>query len=376
MKSIFNNKRYELGDAIGQGSFGWVYKAFDNQTKQFVAIKFEKPCNLSQASKEIEVLTELRGEHGFPNILNSGIHGDYSYIVMTLFTHTLYEKARHIRKRMGVDAVIKVGIQCLERIYTLHNKTYLHRDLKPQQYLIDEDLNVTLIDFGLCKKYTYGNRMMHIPYKDNQGFLGNLNYCSLNTLCGIEQSRRDDLESFCYILVFLLSGTLPWVSKDKKKKKKKKTSIEAIKESKMRLTPRNLFESPFLQEMFLYVKGLEFDRTPDYIYLFALLTKVMSQGKALFSGSTLDTQRHINENHNLGMSKEKSKKKKPVKRNKRKRCNSLGTPLTMSISNSITMITEFPEIMNRDILFNRIFDTELPKNEIIKIQEKSNCVII
>ena len=377
MISTFKNERYTLGDILGEGNFGWVYKAFDKQTKQFVAIKFEKPCKISQMSVEVEVLTKLRGEHGFPHLFDSGTHEDYSYMVMTLLSHTLHEKSSYLRRHLGTETVLNVGIECLERIYTLHSKFYLHRDLKPQQYLIDDNMSVTLIDFGLCKKFMNSKLMMHIPYSDNRAFLGNVNYCSLSTLCGIQQSRRDDLESFCYILSFLLNGKLPWISRHKKDK----YDAKEIKKMKMSLISCNLFINPVLQQIFLYVKSLKFDTAPNYTYLFELLNRVVREEKIKVSASaTIDTQniRKLNKKHKSSKSKGKTKKKRPTERSvKLKRVKSIDSSINLSMSNSITMVSDLPEMKNRDILKNKIIEEGLKKQiEVPEVEEKISCVII
>ena len=101
----------------------------------------------------------------------------------------------------------------LERIKFVHEHYHIHRDIKPDNFVmgIEEDENkVYIIDFGLSKKYKSQSKNLHIPFKTNKNMTGTARYCSINTHLGYEQSRRDDLESIGYVLVYFLRGVLPW----------------------------------------------------------------------------------------------------------------------------------------------------------------------
>ena len=215
MNELLSN-RFQIDSLIGEGNFGSVYKAQDTSTGLNVAIKIEKPCKISQIDTEVEVLESLSHEKGFPRLIYHGQHKNQKYMAMTLLGHNLQRKMILMRKMITLDAVIDIGFQCFQRIKSLHDHFFIHRDLKPQQFLIDYDSNVSLVDFGLCKKYLNKKMMIHIPFTDSRPFVGTINYASLNTHNGIQQSRRDDLESFCYILSYLIKGKLPWISSRRK----------------------------------------------------------------------------------------------------------------------------------------------------------------
>lgn len=88
-----------------------------------------------------------------------------------------------------------VGYQMIERIEYIHNKTFIHRDVKPDNFVVGhgkKSNKIYMIDFGLAKKYVLKDSN-HIPYKDNKNLTGTARFASLNTHLGIEQGRRDDI---------------------------------------------------------------------------------------------------------------------------------------------------------------------------------------
>lgn len=365
----FQSDRFKIDTLIGEGNFGSVYKALDIKTGMNVAIKIEKPCKISQLDTEVEVLQSLSNEKGFAKLISYGKYNEHKYVVMSLLGQNLQKKMMIMRKIISTDVVIEIGLQCLQRIKSLHEQFYIHRDLKPQQYLVDSDLNVSLIDFGLCKKYLNKKMMIHIPYSDNRPFVGTINYASLNTHLGIQQSRRDDLESFCYILSFLIKGKLPWISRNRRFTEKE------IKKIKTNLIPSNLFSNPSLIQFFIYVKGLQFEKAPDYSFLLNLVNKALEEEKV--RSLSRETCNEIS----ICSTKSKTKIRKKTRKNtvsntKFKRSNFCKTLDDFSISifdNSGTEVYEKkPEIRDRKILDTKfMFEVECSAN-----QEKHICSII
>ena len=104
-----------------------------------------------------------------------------------------------------------IGLQILDRIQFIHSKGVIHRDIKPDNFLIGkkEKYNkIYVVDFGLAKRYIKENG--HIQYRESKTLTGTARYASLNTHLGVEQSRRDDIECMCYMLFYFMKSTLPW----------------------------------------------------------------------------------------------------------------------------------------------------------------------
>ena len=115
-------------------------------------------------------------------------------------------------KKMSIKTVCMISFQAISIIEHVHSKNFIHRDIKPDNFAVGEDMTsvLYLIDFGLAKTFIDPTTKKQIPMRDGKKLTGTARYASINALMGIEQSRRDDWESFAYVIVYLLTGTLPW----------------------------------------------------------------------------------------------------------------------------------------------------------------------
>ena len=164
----------------------------------------------------------------------------------------------------------------MSRIEFIHSRNYIHRDIKPDNFLIGlgkKKQQIYIIDFGLAKRFRDPKTGLHIPYLDGKSLTGTARYASINTHLGIEQSRRDDLESLGYVLIYFLRGELPWQGMKARTMREK---YEKIMEKKI-ASPIETLCKGFPEElaMFInYTRDLKFDDRPDYGYLRRLLKTI------------------------------------------------------------------------------------------------------
>eukprot|EP00252_Welwitschia_mirabilis_P021592 TRINITY_DN5575_c0_g3_i2.p1 TRINITY_DN5575_c0_g3~~TRINITY_DN5575_c0_g3_i2.p1 ORF type:complete len:230 (+),score=28.03 TRINITY_DN5575_c0_g3_i2:169-858(+) len=203
-------EKYRLGRKIGSGSFGQIYLGVNIQNNEEVAIKLESAkTKHPQLLYEYKLYKFLKGGTGVPNIRWFGVEGDYNVMVLDILGPSLEDLFNYCNRKFSLKTVLMLADQLLNRVEYVHSKSYLHRDIKPDNFLMGlgrRANQVYIIDFGLGKKYWDPTTYRHIPYKENKNLTGTARYASINTHLGIEQSRRDDLESLGYVLMYFLRG--------------------------------------------------------------------------------------------------------------------------------------------------------------------------
>eukprot|EP01017_Pseudomicrothorax_dubius_P029634 TRINITY_DN361_c0_g1_i2.p1 TRINITY_DN361_c0_g1~~TRINITY_DN361_c0_g1_i2.p1 ORF type:complete len:398 (+),score=85.14 TRINITY_DN361_c0_g1_i2:245-1438(+) len=190
-------------------------------------------------------------------------------MIMELLGPSLEDLFSLCSRKFSTKTVLMLADQMISRVEFLHSRNFIHRDIKPDNFLIglQKKSNVVyLIDLGLAKKYRDAKTHQHIPYKENKNLTGTARYASINAHLGIEQSRRDDLESIGYVMVYLLKGFLPWQGIKANNKQEK---YHKIMEKKMTTPIEILCKGLSIEfSIFLnYCRSLKFDDKPDYRYL-------------------------------------------------------------------------------------------------------------
>jgi serine/threonine protein kinase len=253
--------KYEIIEKLNEGLFGVIVKGKNIRTGEYVAIKIESRLNHT-LKMEAKIYQYLGNLDGFPRLKWYGTIEKVHYLVIDLLVYNLVDIIKENGK-LELTKVLNIGIQMIKRIELLHNKYLIHRDIKPANFMI-KDNKIYLIDFGMCKRYETNG--IHIEYNKLTKIIGTPNYVSLNIHKGIEPSRRDDIESIIYILLYLLFGKLNWENEK---------SIEKIMLMKYELTNIPLF----IEKMLYYIRNLSFEEKPNYKYLNTLLENELSNSK-------------------------------------------------------------------------------------------------
>jgi len=259
--------QYRITKKLGKGSFGEVFQALDLQTKDQVAIKLE-PLTAShpQLQYESRILRILEGVPGVPTIHNSGKDSQNTFMVIDLLGPSLEDLLNLSNRRMSLKTVLMLAGQLLNIIENIHNKNYIHRDIKPQNFLMGSGPAASFvytIDFGLAKRFKDSQTAQHLSFKQGKKLTGTARFVSVFTHMGMEQSRRDDLEGLAYLFIYLLNGKLPWQDISAEDKEEKYKKIFEVK-SGMNVDKicKGLPEE--FKSFLLYARSLEFEECPDY----------------------------------------------------------------------------------------------------------------
>lgn len=250
-------------------------------TDEIVFIKIQSKKNNSELNdfssenllkNEAIILNYIKKKEGFPLLKYYSSDNENYYLILSLLNKNLFQLKLLITNNndyghFSLQTVLHIGIQIIERIQYFHSIKLLHRDLKPHNIMIGFDNNskiLYLIDFGFAKRYTYfdeNNIEKHIELRKNKNLIGTKNYASLNVLNGLEPSRRDDLESIFYTLLFLYLDNSTW-------------NIMNNNFLQKELFIENLYEKMIIPKLFLdvfkYIRGLKFEEQPNYSYILSL----------------------------------------------------------------------------------------------------------
>mmetsp|Transcript_9700 Transcript_9700/g.11243 ORF Transcript_9700/g.11243 Transcript_9700/m.11243 type:complete len:750 (-) Transcript_9700:568-2817(-) len=275
---------YKVGDRLGKGGFGQVYrgsrmdKPAGRNTESTgvnahtMALKFEhwssKGCTQG-APMEWEVYGSLNNISGIPKVHYKGRQGEYYIMVMDLLGPSLWDKWNSAGQQMPQEMVACVAVEALYILEQMHQKGFVHGDIKPENFLLGPAGSATenklyLVDLGLATRWRDAVCYTHVEYNQQPDiFRGTVRYASVHAHLGRTGSRRDDLESLAYTLMFLLKNRLPWQGFQGENKgylvckKKMSTSAETL----CRYTP------PEFRQYMEAVINMKFDEEPNYAKL-------------------------------------------------------------------------------------------------------------
>jgi len=258
-------KKYELLELLGKGSFGETYKAINIRTRGMVALKRELLSEDTKMLKyETKIYQYLSGLKGIPQVIWFGVDNKNFYMAITLLGNSLNWVLSNY-KPFSLEVTKSSIVNMVKILESVHKMGIIHRDVKPDNFLFGVDKNAEdlyLIDFGLCKKYTTReDGGGHIAIRRGRPITGTPNYVSVNVHNGLEPSRRDDLESVSYIMLFMFLGYLPWENE---------TDSAVLRESKIE-TMKGAIIPKEIRCFNKYCRELAFEEAPDYEYIYNLM---------------------------------------------------------------------------------------------------------
>lgn len=258
--------KYKILEKIGSGSFGCIYKGENIRTHKMVAIKVEPIIHdLKLLKRESKVYQNLMGSPYIPMVKWFGKDSENYYMVINLLGDSLQVlKNKQQNNVFSFKSTMQIGIKIIEILKYIHEKQIVHRDIKPDNFLLSLDRkHIYIIDFGFCKSYVKSNGC-HIENKKVSNMIGSPNYASINAHKNNELSRRDDLESLGYMLYYFYYGKLDWQNESNLE------NICVMKQQRVQFQNCNKInnEQEYMLHKYLkYVSNLKFDETPDYDYI-------------------------------------------------------------------------------------------------------------
>ncbi len=268
--------KFTIIKKLGEGSFGLIYSAKSQHNWYAIKLEHRNRCQ-NLLENEACIMNYLKGKR-IPSIKLFAHEPNFNILVMELMGKSLEQIFESLpNKKMTINCVCKIGIQMLQILEYIHNKHIIHRDIKPDNFVMgrgDKSKYVYLLDFGLAKKYRSSTTLMHYRMIKKKNLTGTARYASINALNGLTQSRRDDLEAVGYVLMYFLKGKLPWQGL---RLKNKEDRYHKIMEIKRDTSPSQLchgFPKEF-KKYVEYTRNLEYEDDPDYDMLKNLFKNIL-----------------------------------------------------------------------------------------------------
>jgi serine/threonine protein kinase len=260
MKTIGN---YNIGPLIGEGSFGNIYSCNHKITKIEYAMKVDKNTNgLKTIKYEASILKYLKKVSNITKIIHYGSLDNKQYMVMELYGLTI-EEYMISNNSLKLEDKVNYALQMLTIIKCVHDKGILHRDIKPENFVFTIDMrNLVLIDFGISKIYL-DNDKTHKKQGTTNQIIGCIRYASTYSHDKLELSRRDDMISLLYSLLYIFCGRLPWENIMSNSK------IDLVKKLKCDFNSNNDGDSTIakLRHILCYLYNLEYTEKPNYFLI-------------------------------------------------------------------------------------------------------------
>ena len=274
-KIIF--KKYKILKIISEGIFGQIYLVINEKINKFYAMKIEnRESNFHLLEEEGYNLYSIKG-FGIPDLISFGKITNYDILIEELLGKSLNELFLENNYKFSIQDICLISIQLIDRLEWIHSKTLIHRDLKPENFLIGlhNPNTIYLTEFGLCTKYCSSKTGKHILPGFRGTFTGTLKFSSANAQRGNQQSRRDDIESLGYSIIYFMKGKLPWMNLNQNNNEKD-VYLKTYAMKKFMPVEKLCKGLPSeMEDYFKYVKMLKFQETPKYDYLRNLFKNIL-----------------------------------------------------------------------------------------------------
>ncbi|KAJ8080622.1 hypothetical protein AAF712_003007 [Marasmius tenuissimus] len=260
-----------LGEKLGSGYSGSIFRATHIHTHQTVALKVQHISHENLTNRyERNFYPMIQGGVGMPKLWAQGVEGCWDYLAIDLLGSSLDSLFRKSGKEtMDLGSVCSIAMQVISRLEFMHSRGLLHRDIQLGNCVVGlppNDKLIYMIDFGFSKRYIDPYTHRHIPdSKAKRDFIGNYWFTSVGVHCrGKVPSRRDDLEAVALMLIHLLTPRgLPWTRHGVPKSD---DAHDLLKRTKKSARPEDLcrgLPSEF-EEFLRYCRRLKFYDQPEY----------------------------------------------------------------------------------------------------------------
>ncbi len=277
-------QRYQILDAIGKGGMAIVYRAIDTRTGHSVAIKVLRPEFsqdeefLSRFQREAEAASKV-SHHNIVNLLDVGMDGDSRYLVMEYVQgKTLKEVIRH-KGKLPYTTAVQIGIRILSALQHTHRNGIIHRDIKPQNILVQSEGHIKVADFGIARMANSST------LTKGDSVMGSVHYFSPEQAAGENVAETSDIYSVGVVMYEMLTGQVPFDG----------DSPVAVAMQHLHNKPKPILElSPEVPAAVAHVVAVAMEKEPRYRYQSALematdLKKAL-EGKADFADQKGDSQ--------------------------------------------------------------------------------------
>ena len=260
--------KYEIISKISNGEFGEVLKVQYND--KFYALKYGAKDLIKY---ELLIYKHLKSSSNISRVYDIFEYNNSMYMVLDLYTMTLVDyKLRNYGNANYFERCSIIIKSLIIIIKTIHENNILHRDLKPTNICLDSNNKLYIIDFGMAKIYKHNNE--HNSPTKIKGLIGSINFSSLNVINLIEPSRRDDIESLFYNLLYLLLSNENYKYYDTVNTLEKKNITTITYLMQYTLNIQNI-DYELLTKLFNYIRRLKYNQEPKYDYIVQLLSKIL-----------------------------------------------------------------------------------------------------